>query len=155
MNSNDNVVMGDKAPGFKLGGTQTIDLDDYKGRSKVLLYFMREFGCHTCVGHVLQLAKAAPKLRDEGVEVLVIGGGSPQAAQKLAAKYKVPFPVLADPDREVYDRYTLGKVFSVWQKSGSFLVDEGGILVYANVSSGPGAGLDLASVGSELVRLSG
>jgi peroxiredoxin Q/BCP len=136
-----------------LSGTDDISLSDFHGKKAVLLYFMREFACHTCVGHVLELARANDQLGKEGVAVLVIGGGNVDAAKRMATRYNLPFPVLADPGRTVYGQYGLDRVLALWQKSGSFLVDCQGNLRYANSAGKPSAGLDLAEIGSEIVRM--
>lgn len=139
--------VGALAPDIQLtGSTGTIRLSQFQGQSAVVLFFMRDFGCHTCVGHVLELAKAYVKLQSLGAEVVILGGGSVAAASKLAEKYKLPFPVLADTDHSVYDRFGLDKVLLYWQKSGSFVIERSGKVTYANASTAPGGSLNLDEI---------
>jgi peroxiredoxin len=51
-------------------------------------------------------------------------------AERAAKSLKLPFPVLADPDRAVYLRYGLDKAFVAIQRSGTFLIDQQGIVRY-------------------------
>jgi len=48
----------------------------------------------------------------------------------VSNQLKLPFPVLADPDRAIYLRYGLDKVFLAIQRSGTFLIDQQGIVGY-------------------------
>ena len=48
----------------------------------------------------------------------------------MSNQLKLPFPVLADPDRAIYLRYGLDKVFLAIQRSGTFLIDQQGIVGY-------------------------
>ena len=66
----------------------------------------------------------------QGAEVLVVGSGSRAGAERVAQSLKLAFPVLADPDRAVYLRYGLDKVFVAIQRSGTFLIDQQGIVRY-------------------------
>ncbi len=80
----------------------------------------------------------------------VIGGGSRAEAEQLAAELQVPFPVLADADREVYHRYGLEKVMFSLQRSGIIVVDRQGRVSYLYPTTIPIAGLDRAALMSAL-----
>jgi peroxiredoxin len=88
------------------------------------------------------------ELQAQDTEVLVIGGGQRRSAAMLKKLLRLPFPVLADPDRSIYRLYDLEKVLFVIQRSGTFLVDRQGIVRYVHQATDP-----LASVNrKELVR---
>jgi peroxiredoxin Q/BCP len=121
----DGAHVGSVAPNFTLAGSRgEISLSDYLGKQNVVLYFMREFSCSFCQKHVAQLKQLYSTLQSHSTEVLVIGGGSREEAEQLATKLQVPFPILADADREVYHRYGLEKVMFSPQRSGTILVDK-------------------------------
>jgi len=121
----DGAYVGSEAPNFTLAGSRgEISLSDYLGKQNVVLYFMREFSCSFCQKHVAQLKQLYSTLQSHSTEVLVIGGGSREEAERLATKLQVPFPVLADTDRGVYHRYGLEKVMFSPQRSGTILVDK-------------------------------
>jgi len=146
METNTAEIVGSPAPSFTLSGTADVSLADFRGKSPVLIYFMREFACHTCLHHVLEIVKDYDRIQKQGVEVLVIGGGNVDTAKRFAARYKIPFTVLADPSHSVYDQYGLDKAFGVWQKSGSYLIDVDGVVRYAKSAGKPSAGLDLSAI---------
>jgi hypothetical protein len=76
-----------------------------------------------CLEFAVQLGRHYEKLRAQNVEVLVVGGGPATRARAMAQHSRVPFPVLADPDRSVYLQYNLSKKMVLIQQSGTFLVD--------------------------------
>jgi peroxiredoxin len=79
------------------------------------------------------------KLREHNVEVLVIGGGGQARAQAMVSKFRLPFPVLADPDREVYRQYYLSKKLVMMQQSGTMLIDKQGVIRYIKRFTNPQA----------------
>ena len=65
------------------------------------------------------------ELKSRDTDVLIIGAGSTAAATGLVKALKLPFPVLADPDRAVYNRFGLDKTFFI-QRSATVLIDKRG-----------------------------
>ena len=70
-------------------------------------------------------------------EVLVILGETIERAKQYAQTLKTPFPVLADPDREVYRRYGLEKALFVIQRTSSVVIDRKEIVRYRKRSTNP------------------
>jgi peroxiredoxin len=127
--------IGASAPDFTLPTSQgAISLESYRGRHNVVLYFMRTFDCPVCLGHVMRLARTYEQIQHQDTVVLVLGPGDQHEAAPL--QRKVPFQVLADPDRTVYQAYGLGKALGI-QQSGTFLIDTAGTLRYANRATVP------------------
>ena len=95
------------------------------------------------------------QLRARETEVLVIGGGNRKGAERLAARLKLPFPVLVDPDpdRAVYRRYGLDKVLIVLQRSGTFLIDKQGIVRYIHQVTNPQASVEKEELMREVEQL--
>jgi len=83
-----------------------------------------------CRAHVSQLGKLYEQLKASGAEVIVILGGSLERAQEYAKLLKLPFPVLSDPDRQVYQSYELEKYFLLIQRTASIVVDRNGVVQY-------------------------
>src|SRR5438067_571030 len=149
----DGASVGSLAPDFILAGSSgQIRLSDYLGKQNVVLYFMREFSCSFCQKHVAQLKQLYSALQSQHTAVLVIGGGSRAEAEHLATRLQVPFPVLADADREVYHRYGLEKVMSL-QRSGIIVVDRQGRVSYSHPTILPIAGLDRVALMSALANI--
>ncbi len=137
------LTVGSRAPDFALTGPNgPVMLSDFIGTHNLVIYFVREFACHTCMNHALTLAKMQDELSLTSTRTIMIGGGTSEAAQKTAQRYKLPFPVFGDPDRSIYHLFNLDKAMLLIQKSGTFLIDKGGIIRYANRASKPGDGLN-------------
>jgi peroxiredoxin len=83
-----------------------------------------------CRAHVAQLGRMMEQFREAGAEIIVILGDGLERAKQYAEILKLPFPVLSDPQREVYHLYELEKYFSLFQRTASIVVDKNGIVQY-------------------------
>jgi peroxiredoxin len=72
-----------------------------------------------------------------GAQILVILGEPLEQARKYAETLKTPFPVLADPERAVYQRYELVKIFIGIQRTASIIIDQNGVIRYLKRSINP------------------
>ena len=95
----------------------------------------------TCRGHVAQLGRMHQELKSHDVDVLAIGGGNAAAAAGLARSLKLPFPVLADPNRAVYASFGLDKRMFI-QRSATVLIDKKGIVRYILRATNPRGSFD-------------
>lgn len=135
------------APTFQLHTSHgPVQLVDYRGKQKVLMYFMREFNCPMCTKVVLHLKRMHPELQAHNIQVLVLGGGDEKAAHTLQKRFDLPFPVAADPNRNIYRAYSLEKTLGLLQWNGTVLVDLDGKIVYQRVSQRPGGSFDEAEL---------
>jgi peroxiredoxin len=73
------------------------------------LIFVRHFGCPFCREHVASLIKRYPEFVEAGIDVVVVGNGTPQRAQVFSHEMGTPFPVLTDPSGEAYAAFRLTK----------------------------------------------
>ncbi len=90
-----------------------------------------------CRARSAQLGRQYKNLQAVNTEVLVILGDPVERARKYASDLDLPFPVLADPDRQVYHRYGLEKALILIQQSASILVDQNGIIRYMQRATSP------------------
>ena len=66
------------------------------------------------------------------VQLLAIAPDSLESAQSYFQRNEIPFPCLADPDREVYRQYDVkSALVSLGQRPGLFIVDGEGVVRYA------------------------
>jgi peroxiredoxin len=70
-------------------------------------------------------------------QILIILGDTLDRARGYAETLKTPFPVLADPERDVYHRYELDKNFIGIQRTASVIVDQNGLIRYLKRSANP------------------
>jgi peroxiredoxin len=131
--------IGSLAPDFKLPATngQEIALTDFRGKSNVIVFFIRETTCPQCRTHVAHLGRMYDQFREAGTEVIVILGEGDQKAHEYAESIGLPFPILCDPDRAVYHLYELEKYFLLFQRTASLVVDKDGIVRYLKRTTVP------------------
>lgn len=129
-------------PQARLNSTHgNIQFADYKNQKNLVIYLMREFSCAMCQGHVRRLKAMHQELEQSGTQILVIGGGNLEQAKNLAQQMQLPFPVIADLDREMYAAFGLDRILGFWQKSGMVIVDKQGKVQKIHATGNPAAGL--------------
>jgi thioredoxin-dependent peroxiredoxin len=129
-------------PALKFESTQgTQAFTAYQGKQNLVIYLMREFSCAMCQAHVRRLKAIYQELQKSGSQVLVIGGGSLEQAKTLERQLQLPFPVLADTERQSYTAFGLDKILGLWQKSGTVVADMSGKIKLVHGTGNPGAGL--------------
>lgn len=69
--------------------------------------------------------------------MLVILGGQPKLAARYARILDLPFPVLADREREIYHLFDLSKAVLVIQRTASVVVDRDGVIRYLKRATNP------------------
>ncbi len=124
---------GAKAPAFSLQSDagETITLSQLKGR-KVVLYFYPKDDTSGCTVEACEFRDHWAQVKETGAVVLGVSPDGVESHQKFKRKYKLPFPLLADPD------HTVAEKFGVWGEKSmygrkyfgilrtSFLIDEEG-----------------------------
>jgi peroxiredoxin len=116
---------------------QEIALSDFRGKSNVILFFIRETTCPQCRTHVAQLGRMQDQFREAGAEIVVILGNDLDTAKIYADGIDLPFPILSDPERKIYHLYELEKYFLLFQRTASLVVDKLGIVRYLKRTTVP------------------
>ena len=98
--------LGDAAPPFE--GTaqngQTVRLSDFAGRP-LALYFYPKDDTPGCTTQACSLRDGWADLEAAGVAVVGVSPDSVESHAAFAQTHGLPFPLLADPDREILDAY--------------------------------------------------
>ena len=131
--------IGSLAPDFRLRATngQEIALSDFHGKSNVIVFFIRETSCPQCRTHVMQLGRMYEQFRETGTEIIVILGENLEKSRAYAEGIDLPFPILSDPDRAIYELYELEKYFLLFQRTASLVVDKEGVVRYLKRTTVP------------------
>jgi thioredoxin-dependent peroxiredoxin len=100
---------GDKVPEFTLQQTDGAEVKSsaWKGK-KVVLYFYPKDDTPGCTKEACSIRDSYAKLTEKGMTVFGISPDSVERHQKFTEKYQLPFPLLADPDHNVAEK------FGVW-----------------------------------------
>src|SRR5688500_4368818 len=106
---------GRKAPAFTLKDQHghTHRLSDYAGRP-VVLYFYPKDDTSGCTKEACGFRDTLPKCKPSKAAVLGVSILDEASKAKFAEKYGLTFPLLADADHEVADKY------GVWQKRAMY-----------------------------------
>ena len=99
--------VGEAAPKFSLPASngETISLDDFKGKRTVVLYFYPKADTPGCTKEACGFRDAAADYDKAKVAVLGISPDPVSAVDKFAGKFHLNFPLLADEDHAVAERY--------------------------------------------------
>jgi thioredoxin-dependent peroxiredoxin len=126
---------GDKAPQFESRDQDgnPIALADFKG-SKLVIYFYPKDSTPGCTSQACNLRDNYEVLLKNGYKVLGVSADSEKSHKKFIEKYELPFPLLADTEKEVL------KAFGVWGPKKfmgrsfdgihrtTFVIDENGVI---------------------------
>jgi len=125
----------DRAPAFtaKDQNGKKISLSDYKGR-KVVLYFYSEAGSPTCTIESCNLRDNHALLKKKGFEVLGVSPDDEKTQKKFEIKYKLPFPLIADPENKITALYGVRDMKKLFGREymgilrTTFIIDEKGTI---------------------------
>src|SRR3954452_24261401 len=107
---------GKPAPKFKLPASngQTISLDDFKGKQIVVLYFYPRADTPGCTTEACAFRDALADYDKSSIAVLGISPDPVEDVQKFSDKFHLNFPLLADADHSVAEKY------GVWVKKQNY-----------------------------------
>ena len=100
------IEEGQPAPDFKLtdANGKQVSLKDLAGKD-VILYFYPKDDTPGCTKEACGFRDSWKDLAKANVVVLGVSADDAASHQKFAAKYKLPFALLSDPDRKVMRQY--------------------------------------------------
>ncbi|RNI27286.1 thioredoxin-dependent thiol peroxidase [Rufibacter immobilis] len=109
------LQIGDAAPDFEVKDQngQLVTLNQFRGK-KVVLYFYPKNDTPGCTAQACNLRDNYEALLAKGYVVLGVSVDNEQKHQKFIQKYNLPFPLLADTEKEVVEKY------GVWQEKSMY-----------------------------------
>ncbi len=129
------LAAGEPAPPFTATtfSGETVSLSDYEGRL-LALYFYPKDATPGCTAQACNLRDNLALLDEHGVAVVGVSPDDDASHEAFAGKHDLPFPLIADPDRELIEAYGVwgekknyGKVYEGLQRT-TFLIDGDGII---------------------------
>ncbi len=131
------MKIGDKIPevlGVDQDGNE-LKASDFAGK-KLIIYFYPKDNTPGCTSEACSLAEGYGALKRAGYALLGVSRDSAVSHQKFAAKYGLPFPLIADEDT------SLNQAFGVWREKKmagrtymgtvrtTFIIDEQGVVTH-------------------------
>jgi thioredoxin-dependent peroxiredoxin len=100
------VEVGKAAPPFTLTdtGNNKVALKDFGGKN-VILYFYPKDDTSGCTKEACGFRDAWTDIQALDTIVLGVSADGQESHEKFTAKYRLPFPLLCDPDRKVMEKY--------------------------------------------------
>jgi len=129
------LEVGNKAPAFKLKNQdgKTVSLNDLKGK-KVVLYFYPKDDTPGCTKEASSFRDEFPKFGGLNAVILGVSPDSAESHKKFIAKYKLPFDLLSDENKEVLEKYEVwkeknnyGKIYMGVERT-TYIIDENGMI---------------------------
>ena len=126
---------GQKAPEFTAASQDgdEISLTDYRGR-KVVLYFYPKDDTPGCTKQACNLRDEYSTLLEKGIAVIGVSADDVDSHARFADKYELPFPLLADPEHEILEKYGVWRQRNLYGRLSmgiqrtTFLIDEDGTI---------------------------
>jgi thioredoxin-dependent peroxiredoxin len=131
------IAVFKKAPTFS-GVDQngnSIALKQFIGQ-KVALYFYPQDDTPTCTVQACNLRDNFALLRKHQIQVIGISVDGIKSHKKFETKYQLPFPLIADEDKKIVEKYGVWRLKKFMGKEyiglvrTTFLIDEKGKLVH-------------------------
>lgn len=127
------LEVGDKAPRFSAkdqdGNIHT--LEDYKGK-KLVVFFYPKASTPGCTAEACNLRDNWERFQAEGYEILGVSADSQKKQKNFKDKKNLPFPLLADEEKEVINAFGvwgpkkfMGKKYNGIHRT-TFVIDENG-----------------------------
>lgn len=149
------LEVGTMAPDFTLQDQdgKNVSLSDFRGK-KVVLYFYSKDNTAGCNAQACAYAESYPAFAEKGVTVIGISKDTSASHRRFADKFELPFLLLADPEKEVLQKYDVWVKKNMYGKQvmgvirSSYLIDEEGriLRVHAKVKPELNAGQVLAEL---------
>ncbi len=120
------LSIGDTAPDFD-GIDQhgkRLTLDALVQDSGLVLYFYPRDFTPVCTAQVCLFRDSEAELAAEGVRVVGVSGDATATHEKFAAKHKVPFPLLSDPDKRIQKMYEARQLLGLGTRRVTYVIDK-------------------------------
>lgn len=150
---------GQKAPAFTLFNSdkKEVSLTDFQGKNLIILFFPMAF-TSVCTAELCEMRDNISTYSDLNADVVGISVDSPFTLAKFREEQNLPFDLLSDFNKEVSQAYdSIYETFAMNMKGVSkrsaFVVDQNGVIQYAEVLESAGDVPDFKAVRETLGSL--
>jgi len=119
---------GDQAPDFTLADQdgQAVRLSECLAEGPVLLYFYPADFTPGCTKEACDIRDMHEDISDVGIRVLGISPQDEDSHTRFRQKHRLPFTLLADPDKEVVKAYGVDGPLGFGVRRATFLIGQDG-----------------------------
>jgi len=121
---------GDIAPAFSTvdQSGRTVQLSDYLGKFNVVLYFYPKDDTPGCTAQACSLRDGHGAILATGAVVLGVSADDVTSHAAFSSKFHLPFPLLADPSKQIIDAYGVRMPALGFAKRVTFIIDKQGVI---------------------------
>ena len=131
------LEIGDQSPTFEGldQNNKAVSSNDFNG-SKWVIYFYPKDNTPGCTAQACSLRDGFDALSKNNIKVLGVSADNVKSHDKFATKFALPFPLLADEDKTVIQKFGVWgpKKFMGREYEGihrvSFVIDENGVIIH-------------------------
>lgn len=131
------LTVGTKAPNFKLPAKDgnLVSLSDFAGK-KIVLYFYPKDNTPGCTKQACGYRDAYSEFEAHNAVVIGISKDSIKSHSNFAAKFELPFILLADPQLEAIQAYDVWQEKKLYGKTymgvvrSTYIIDEQGMITH-------------------------
>ena len=128
------LTEGVTAPDFAMSDKdgKSMKLSELRGKKNVVVYFYPKDFTPGCTMEATEFTRDYKKFRDAGIEIVGISPDDEKSHQKFREKMGIPYPLVADTEKEVSKKYGvyglksfMGREYMGVNRS-TFLIDKTG-----------------------------
>lgn len=127
------LEVGDKIPSFELLDQtgSSFDIDDYLGQTAMVIYFYPKDDTPGCTKEACSFRDAYEAFTDKDIKVIGISSDDVESHKNFAAKYNLPFTLLADTKSEVRSLFGVkANAFGLIPGRVTYVVDKNGEIIF-------------------------
>ncbi len=111
---------------------------EFQGTPRIMLFYLG-FGCLHCVEQIKAFGPKVEPFREAGIEIVAISTESVDELQRGLNNFSesVPFPLLANPEHDVFRSYRCYDDFEGQPLHGTFVLDGDGAILWQDIGHEP------------------
>ena len=122
--------VGDRAPDFTLKDDrgEKVNLRKFIGGSSVVLFFYPKDNSMVCTSEACSFRDSYGAFKELGAEVIGISSDAEESHARFAARHRLPFILLSDPDGAVRKRFGVPRTFGLLPGRTTYIIDKNGVI---------------------------
>ena len=124
------LAVGDQSPPFTatLQDGSTFDSATLLGRKALVLFFYPKDNTPVCTREACGFRDAYEQFQAVGAEVVGVSSDSQASHLAFAAKHRLPFPIISDPDRRLRKLFGVPNPLGFLPGRVTFVIDKQGVI---------------------------
>jgi peroxiredoxin Q/BCP len=109
---------------------RTVRLADFQGKAVVVLYFYPKDDTPGCTAEACSLRDGYANISQASAVVLGVSADDEKSHSAFAAKYNLPFSILADTSHKIIEDYGVKMPMVGMARRWTFIIDKSGVIRY-------------------------